>query len=68
MQIPNIVLVADAAVRNVRSAISIALHILAVSKNWAQVAYTSARRANLRLFGSQEAAETDLRFIRRVQF
>ena len=51
MQIPNIVLLADAAVRNLRSAIKVALRVQAKLIDWAQVAYTSARRANLRLFG-----------------
>ena len=50
MQIPNIVLVADAAIRNVRSIISIALRIQAKLKNWAQVAYTSTHRGSLRFF------------------
>jgi len=51
MQIPNIVLVADAAVRNIRSAIKVALRMQAVLKEWAQVAYTSARRASFRFLG-----------------
>jgi hypothetical protein len=51
MQIPAIVLLADAAVRKVRSAIRIVLHILAILKDWAQAAATNACKAYLRIVG-----------------
>jgi len=51
MQIPTIVLLADAAVRKIRSAIRIALRILATLKDWAQVASTNACKAYLRIVG-----------------
>ena len=51
MQIPTIVLLADAAVRKIRSAIRIALRMLATLKDWAQVASTNACKAYLRIVG-----------------
>ena len=51
MQIPTMVLFADAAVRKVRSALRIVLRFLTILKGWAQVASTNACKAYLRIVG-----------------
>jgi len=50
MQIPNIVLVAAAAARNIGHAINVGLRTLALLKDWARVAYANACRVYLRFF------------------